>query len=50
MRSEPRWEQEGWRGEDASQGYLGSRIGDGESGKGGNISQLDFWIGKLMII
>lgn len=33
MRSEPRWEQEGWREQDTSQGYLGSRVGDGEGGR-----------------
>lgn len=33
MRSEPRWEQEGWREQDTSRGYLGSRVGDGEGGR-----------------
>lgn len=30
MRPEPRWEQEGWREQDTSWGYLGSRVGGGE--------------------
>lgn len=49
MRSESKWEEEGWRGEDASQGYLGRTIGVGRVGGRGNISQLGFWIRKLMI-
>lgn len=33
MRSKSRWEQEGWREQDTTHGYLGSRVGDGEGGR-----------------